>query len=261
MSSEETEAERSEGFLNRWSSRKQQVSDELQSSTLSTSKVPTSNVLAPEVLTSEELLAEDALAAEVLTAEVLTDHPERGEQSPAPEDIVEVESTSGAEITLLSDEDMPEIKTLTSTSDISDFFNEGVSASLRRAALRHIFSLPVYNIRDGLNDYDDDFTRFEPLGETITADMKWHEARKQRALEEEAAREAEEAALAKSEQLEAEVVDEDVEPCDDSEDPSGHDHSSSEHEITHHESPDESTHESTQEPLAEAQLAEAEEST
>jgi len=90
---------------------------------------------------------------------------------------------------LLSDEDMPSISSLTAKSDLSDFFNKGVSAGLRRAALRHVFQLPVYNVRDGLNDYDDDFTKFEPLGDTITSDMKWHKARKERKAEEAAAAE------------------------------------------------------------------------
>ena len=81
---------------------------------------------------------------------------------------------------LLTDEDMPPITTLSATSDLTGFFNRGVSATLRRAALRHVFQLPSYNVRDGLNDYDDDFTYFEPLGDTVTSDMKWHTARKER---------------------------------------------------------------------------------
>ena len=81
---------------------------------------------------------------------------------------------------LLTDEDMPPIATLSATSDLTGFFNRGVSATLRRAALRHVFQLPSYNVRDGLNDYDDDFTYFEPLGDTVTSDMKWHTARKER---------------------------------------------------------------------------------
>ena len=107
---------------------------------------------------------------------------------------------------LLTDEDMPPISTLSATSDLTGFFNRGVSATLRRAALRHVFQLPSYNVRDGLNDYDDDFTYFEPLGDTVTSDMKWHTARKEREriererLEEEARlAEAEEAGATEAE--------------------------------------------------------------
>ena len=76
---------------------------------------------------------------------------------------------------------MPPITTLSATSDLTGFFNRGVSATLRRAALRHVFQLPSYNVRDGLNDYDDDFTYFEPLGDTVTSDMKFHARRKEKA--------------------------------------------------------------------------------
>ena len=41
---------------------------------------------------------------------------------------------------LLTDEDMPPITTLSATSDLTGFFNRGVSATLRRAALRQFFS-------------------------------------------------------------------------------------------------------------------------
>ena len=104
---------------------------------------------------------------------------------------------------LLTDDDMPPIDTLSASSDLTGFFNRGVSAKLRRAALRHVFQLPSYNVRDGLNDYDDDFTYFEPLGDTVTSDMKWHAARKERErlererLEEEA-QQAEDARLAET---------------------------------------------------------------
>jgi len=85
-----------------------------------------------------------------------------------------------------TDADMPRVESLTENSDISGFFSPGVSDKLRRLALRKVFSLSVYNVRDGLDDYDDDFTFFEPLGDTITADMRHRqerEAEKQRERE------------------------------------------------------------------------------
>jgi len=91
---------------------------------------------------------------------------------------------------LLSDADMPPVASLTGSSDVSPFFNRGVSRELRKTALRHLFSLPALNITDGLNDYDEDYTSFEPLGETITCDMHFHTERKQRLAEEAAAKEA-----------------------------------------------------------------------
>jgi len=75
---------------------------------------------------------------------------------------------------------MPDIQSLDSSSDISAFFNRGVSKTLRNAALKHIFGLSAYNVRDGLNDYDEDYTVFEPLGDTVTCDMKFHKERKEK---------------------------------------------------------------------------------
>lgn len=72
----------------------------------------------------------------------------------------------------LTDADMPSIDDLTEDSDVGGFFSPGVSDKLRQLALKKVFALPVYNLRDGLDDYDDDYTSFEPLGDTVTADMR-----------------------------------------------------------------------------------------
>ena len=70
------------------------------------------------------------------------------------------------------DEDMPPVDSIDETSDVSDFFSPGVSESLRKAALRKFFHSPAFNIVDGLDDYDDDFTTFKALGDIVTADMR-----------------------------------------------------------------------------------------
>jgi hypothetical protein len=38
--------------------------------------------------------------------------------------------------------------------------------------LRKLFHSPKFNVRDGLDDYDLDFTNPEPLGDIITAEMR-----------------------------------------------------------------------------------------
>ena len=58
--------------------------------------------------------------------------------------------------------------------------SEGVSSELRKAALKKLFFSGKFAARDGLDDYDDDFTHFEPLGDTITSDMKFHARRKEK---------------------------------------------------------------------------------
>ena len=73
----------------------------------------------------------------------------------------------------LTDADMPALDSLDEHSDYRPFFAPNVSAELRRLALRKLFHQPVFNIRDGLCEYDDDYTQFEPLGNIVTADMKF----------------------------------------------------------------------------------------
>ena len=73
---------------------------------------------------------------------------------------------------ILTDADMPDIESMTADSDYTGFLSPGVSEDLRKHALRKLFSSDMFNIRDGLDDYDDDFTSFAKLGSTVTADMR-----------------------------------------------------------------------------------------
>ncbi|MCP4185989.1 MAG: DUF3306 domain-containing protein [Gammaproteobacteria bacterium] len=73
---------------------------------------------------------------------------------------------------VLTDADMPAIETLDESSDFSAFMSSGVSDKLRNLALRKMFQTPAFNIRDGLDEYDEDFTSFEKLGDIVTCDMK-----------------------------------------------------------------------------------------
>lgn len=47
----------------------------------------------------------------------------------------------------------------------------GVDEDLRRLVLRALFNDPQFSIRDGLDDYDGDYTFFEARGEVMTQDM------------------------------------------------------------------------------------------
>ena len=71
-------------------------------------------------------------------------------------------------------ETLPPIDTLNEDSDYSGFLSEGVGEELRKLALRKLFHLPKFNLRDGLDDYDEDYRSFEALGDVITADMRHH---------------------------------------------------------------------------------------
>lgn len=75
-------------------------------------------------------------------------------------------------VKILTDDDMPDIESMTPDSDYTDFLSPGVSEELRKLALRKLFSSEAFNIRDGLDEYDGDYTHFETLGDIVTSDMK-----------------------------------------------------------------------------------------
>jgi hypothetical protein len=84
----------------------------------------------------------------------------------------EDQQQSEAQEPVLSDADMEPVETLTENSDFSKFMSPGVSDELRNLALRKMFQAPSFNIRDGLDEYDEDYTSFEKLGDIVTADMR-----------------------------------------------------------------------------------------
>lgn len=76
----------------------------------------------------------------------------------------------------LTDQDMPPLDSLKEDSDFSGFMSPEVSEGLRKLALRKLFRGAAFNLRDGLDDYDDDFTSFAKLGDLITSDMRFRMA-------------------------------------------------------------------------------------
>ncbi len=125
-----------ESRLSRWSRRKQQTAEETQKEDLALNLEQQSQV-------ENEL--------ETLTSE---------------------DQQNEAQQPVLSDADMEPVEGLTEESDFSKFMSSGVSDKLRNLALRKLFHAPIFNIRDGLDEYDGDYTWFEKLGDIVTADMR-----------------------------------------------------------------------------------------
>ena len=101
------------------------------------------------------------------------------------------EELDAVEKPVLTDADMPDVESLNEDSDFSGFMSSGVSDELRNLALRKLFKAPVFNIRDGLDEYDEDYTYFEKLGDIITCDMKHQIEMQEQKLREAQAAEAE----------------------------------------------------------------------
>jgi len=117
----------------------------------------------------------------------------------------------------LTDADMPAIETLTEESDFSAFMSSGVSDRLRNLALRKLFHAPVFNIRDGFDDYDEDYTSFEKLGGIVTSDMKHQVEVQQRKLREALEQERRQAALGEAAPEAGEALEPGVDGVDENE--------------------------------------------
>ena len=209
-----------DGFLSRWSRQKNSA----RTSSDESDNVDASEQVQP-TLDLEGRSGESADAGAQTDVSIDSNPLEENPQEDSPQ----AENPQEEQEVILTDADMPAVETLNQGSDYSGFLNKGVSPELRKRALRHLFSHAIFNERDGLNDYDEDYTTFEPLGDTVTSDMRWHKARKEReeaerlAAEQEQAeqQQQEEAARAQardpeaeSEESTADSANEDVEQAD-----------------------------------------------
>ncbi|WP_163557182.1 DUF3306 domain-containing protein [Halomonas sp. NO4] len=71
------------------------------------------------------------------------------------------------------DHTLPDPDSLAPGSDIKAFLSPGVSAGLRRRALRRLFAADHYGVRDGLDDYDDDYRRqLQPLASELAQRLR-----------------------------------------------------------------------------------------
>lgn len=160
-----------ENRLSRWSRRKQQTADENRKEDL---------VLEIELPGQGENEIEAALSEDGQQNEVLDP--------------------------VLSDADMEPVETLTENSDFSKFMSPGVSDELRNLALRKMFQAPFFNIRDGLDEYDEDYTTFEKLGDIVTADMRHQiDMEAKRKLEAEQQEDSEAGAIPDKQDLESDL--------------------------------------------------------
>jgi hypothetical protein len=96
-------------------------------------------------------------------------------QDPAliPEDSSSEPAAEAAGVPEETTPELPPLESLDEDSDYSAFLGDGVPADVKQKALHKLFHSPKFNIRDGLDDYDWDFTNPEPLGDIITAEMRY----------------------------------------------------------------------------------------
>jgi hypothetical protein len=123
------------------------------------------------------------------------------------------------EAAVLTDEDMPDVETLNETSDFSQFFSSGVSEELRNLALQKLFRLPEFNLRDGLNDYDEDFSKMPELTEAVASKLRnWVEEQKEdfkEQLADEGSEETEKESVIEADERQVQFTEEDQEVDED----------------------------------------------
>jgi hypothetical protein len=64
---------------------------------------------------------------------------------------------------------LPPVESLTPDSDFAPFFDAkaGVAETVKRAALKQLLRDPRFNVMDGLDTYIDDYTREDPIPESV----------------------------------------------------------------------------------------------
>lgn len=96
-----------------------------------------------------------------------SDEPDREPLAPDDPDR-DAEQTPGS-----LDHTLPDPDTLPAGSDIKAYLASGVSSGLRKRALRRLFAADHYGIRDGLDDYDDDYReKLQPLASEVAERLR-----------------------------------------------------------------------------------------
>ena len=146
-----------EGFLGRWSQRKQEARSgkpfadpEVQADPLASSNAAASNV-ASSLSTPKSM--------EQTQTDPSDQHSDRHAESV---------SNGKAEMPLPTLED---VKNLTSQSDYAPFVARNVPAEVRNTAMKKLFTDPHYNVMDKLDIYIDDYTKPDPIPESILRQM------------------------------------------------------------------------------------------
>ena len=131
-----------DGFLSRWSRRKVQVK---------AGAVPVEPVEPMPVLSEE-----------ASKLQPMPNAPVAGEYAAVPDTVA---SEPPPPLT------MDDVALLTPQSDYARFVAPNVDESVKRAAMKKLFTDPHYNIMDGLDTYIDDYGRPDPIPESMLRQM------------------------------------------------------------------------------------------
>ncbi|MDT0499857.1 MULTISPECIES: DUF3306 domain-containing protein [unclassified Halomonas] len=83
------------------------------------------------------------------------------------------------------DHTLPDPDTLPAEADFSAYLQQGISRQLRRRALRRLWSAGNYGVRDGLDDYDENYNEvLKPLARDMAEQLRRWTRPSEEALEE-----------------------------------------------------------------------------
>jgi hypothetical protein len=90
------------------------------------------------------------------------------------EQAVQAEAAPAAPAALAPESGMPaptldDVEQLTPDSDFSRFMKRDVDETVKRGAMKKLFTDPHFNVMDGLDIYIDDYNKFEPLPAAMVA--------------------------------------------------------------------------------------------
>ncbi len=120
------------------------------------------------VESDEAVVPTDNVAAENEEIDALTAVSDGDESLSSQEAVVEDTPLPGS-----LDHTLPDPDSLPAGSDFSVFMASGVSATLRRRALKRLWATGNYNVRDGLDDYDADYRQqLKPMASELAGKLR-----------------------------------------------------------------------------------------
>jgi Protein of unknown function (DUF3306) len=147
MADSKDDGTRSDGFLSRWSRRKQDVRAGVPVAELPLPSAPVAPALKPNQPLAQQHIAGAA------TNTVAKDNPQEDAKAlpPAPT--------------------LDDVKALTTESDFKPFMVSNVSPEVKNAAMKKLFTDPHYNVMDMMDTYVDDYSKSDPIPEAMLKEM------------------------------------------------------------------------------------------
>ncbi|MDI6003423.1 DUF3306 domain-containing protein [Cobetia marina] len=163
----------SQGLLSRWSRRKQRA-EASRTTTDSPDAAAAGLATVAQPSTANDTAPTETEACEASDEPGHALHSERHGETSAEGGS---ETTDAEALAQEADEpppvvELPDPDTLLPDADISAYMQAGVDPALRQRALRRIFMGGEHSLRDGLDDYDQDFSQMRPLAAGVAETLR-----------------------------------------------------------------------------------------